>query len=357
VLKLKGYKKNLYLEQFISKPLMSVKAIIPVAGKGLRLRPLTYTQPKPLIPVAGKPIISFIIDQLVDAGVEDFVFVIGYLGEKIKLYIQEHYPDLKVSFVKQEERLGSAHAIWMAKEEFVDSDEVIIFFGDAIIDTKLKEVVANPFSSLGVKKVDDPRNFGVVEYGKSGKIKALQEKPRIPRSNMAMVGIYKIKEIKAFIEALDNTVSVGLSQEKEIPLTDALAYMVDKGVAIKTFEVDNWFDCGQMDVLLETNATFLDREGYASYDLPPFYNSIIIHPVSIGQNCDINNSIIGPHVTIGNNVNVQNAIIKNSIIGEYASIKEIFLQKSVVGNDASITGFRHSLNVGDNTEIDFSPTF
>lgn len=352
-----GSKKNLYLGLFNSKPVMSIKAIIPVAGKGLRLRPLTYTQPKPLISVAGKPIISFIIDQLVDAGVDDFIFIIGYLGEKIKLYILENYPDLKVSFVNQEDRMGSAHAIWMAKEEFVDYDEVIIVFGDAIIDADLKEVVANPYSSIGIKQVNDPRNFGVVEYGKNGKIRALEEKPRIPKSNMAMVGIYKINEIPAFINALDVSVQDGLNHEDEIPLTNALSHMVDNGHTLKTFEVDNWFDCGQMDVLLETNASFLDREGYASYNLPPFYNSIIIHPVSIGQNCDISNSIIGPHVTIGDNVNIKGAIIKNSIIGDYSAIKEIILQKSVVGNDASITGLRHSLNIGDNTEIDFSPPF
>lgn len=334
---------------------MSIKAIIPVAGKGLRLRPLTYTQPKPLISVAGKPIISFIIDQLLEAGVEEFVFIIGYLGEKIKLYIEEHYPDLNTTFVHQEKRLGSGHAIWLARESFDTADEVIIFFGDAIIDTDLKALVALPHSAIGVKKVDDPRNFGVVELGKNGKIKALEEKPRIPHSNLAMVGVYKIKQVPAFIKALDAAVQDGINQEDEIPLTNALAKMVDKGISLRSFEVDNWFDCGQMDILLETNAAFLDREGYASYDLPAFYNSIIIHPVSIGHHCQIINSIIGPHVTIGDHVNIKGAIIKNSIIGDYSSVREIILRKSVIGNDASITGFRQSLNIGDNTEIDFSP--
>lgn len=335
---------------------MSTKAIIPVAGKGIRLRPLTYTQPKPLISVAGKPIISFIIDQLVDAGIDDFVFIIGHLGEKIQVYIQENYAHLKVSFVIQDDRRGSAHAIWLAKQQFEKADEVFIFFGDAIIDTDLKEAVDSPFSSIGIKTVDDPRNFGVVEFSKEGEIVAVDEKPRIPHSDQAMVGIYKIKEVSTLIEALDEVIKTGLETEDEIPLTSALSYMIDHGVKFEAFEVNNWFDCGQMDVLLETNASFLDREGYASYDLPSFYNSIIIHPVSIGKNCDISNSIIGPHVTIGNNVVVKNAIVKNAIIGEYSAIKEIILQKSVVGNDASITGFRHSLNIGDNTEIDFSPS-
>lgn len=130
--------------------------------------------------------------------------------------------------------------------------------------------------------------------------------------------------------------------------------MIEQGVEFSTQVVDNWFDCGKKEVLLDTNAAFLDRSGYATTDLPPFDNSIIIHPVSIGQNCKISNSIVGPHVTIGNNARINHTIIKDSIIGNYAHIKEVILQRSVVGNDTAITGLRQSLNIGDNTEIDFS---
>ncbi len=331
-----------------------MKAIIPVAGAGTRLRPLTYTQPKPLIPVAGKPIISFIIDQLVEAGVRDFIFIIGYLGEKIKHYVEAQYPELNKVFVTQEERLGSAHAIWVGREHFKDAEEIFIFFGDAIIDVDMPKIIDHPNSFLGVKKVSDPRNFGVVELDKDGRVVKVTEKPRIPKSDLAMVGIYKIKEVAELINALEFNISRNIRSIGEFPLTDALMRLIEKGHVIDTITVDNWFDCAKKEVLLETNANFLDREGYASNELPSFYNSIIIHPVSIGQNCDISNSIIGPHVTIGNNVVIQNAILKESIIGNFTSIKEVILQKSVVGNDTSITGLRHSLNIGDNTEIDFS---
>ncbi len=333
-----------------------MKAIIPVAGAGTRLRPLTYTQPKPLIPVAGKPIISFIIDQLVEVGIRDFVFVIGYLGEKIKNYVESRYPELNKEFVQQEERLGSAHAIWMARDKIRDAEEVIIFFGDVIIDLDFKKVLEAPTSILGVKKVEDPREYGVVEYGKGEQVSRVVEKPRIPKSNMAMVGFYKIREVPQFIEALEFNISHNIRSYGEFPLTDALMRMIEKGVKMKTINVDNWFNCGKKEVLLETNAILLDREGYASSDndLPAFDNSIIIHPVSIGANCSISNSIIGPHVTIGNNVRISFAIVRDSIIGNFASIREILLQKSVVGNDAAITGLRQSLNIGDNTEIDFS---
>ena len=129
-----------------------MKAIIPVAGAGTRLRPLTYTQPKPLIPVAGKPIISFIIDQLVEQGVRDFVFIIGYLGEKIKNFVEDRYPDINKEFVTQQERLGSAHAIWLARDCFRDAEELIIFFGDAIIDADLDKLMIHPYSCLGCEK-------------------------------------------------------------------------------------------------------------------------------------------------------------------------------------------------------------
>ncbi len=331
-----------------------MKAIIPVAGAGTRLRPLTYTQPKPLIPVAGKPIISFIIDQLVGVGIHEFVFVIGYLGEKIRDYVEQAYPNIKKEFVVQEERLGSAHAIWVARDAWQDADEVMIFFGDIIIDVDFQKVMDFPGSCLGVKKVSDPREFGVVEYDEEGLVSKLVEKPRIPKSDMALVGFYKIKEVTALREALDFNINNQIKTEGEYPLTDALMRMIEKDVPFRTFTVDNWFNCGKREVLLETNAILLDREGYASADFSEFDSAIIIHPVSIGENCQITNSIIGPHVTIGQNARINNAIVKDSIIGNYASLKEVILHHSVVGNDTAITGMRHSLNIGDNTEIDFS---
>lgn len=332
-----------------------MKAIIPVAGAGTRLRPLTYTQPKPLIPVAGKPIISFILDQLVGVGIRDFVFVIGYLGEKIKNFVEQAYPNLNIEFINQENRLGSAHAIWTARDAIRDADELIIFFGDVIIDLDFQKVVDFPTSCLGVKKVKDPREYGVVEYDEKGTVVRVVEKPRIPKSDLAMVGFYKISDVPALIEALEFNIGHRLmSSRGEYPLTDALMRMIDHGVRFGTITVDNWFNCGKKEVLLETNAILLDRQGPNPEDTPTFDNTIIIHPVSIGEECVLSNSIIGPHVTIGNNVRIHNAIVKDSIIGNYASIKEVVLHKSVVGNDTAITGLRHSFNIGDNTEIDFS---
>lgn len=330
-----------------------MKAIIPVAGAGTNLRPLTYTHPKPLIPVAGKPIISFIIEQLAGLGIKDFIFIIGYLGEKIRHYVEETHPELNQEYVVQETRSGSGHAIWTAIDKFKDEDEVFIFFGDTIIDANFKQLIDMPKSCIGVQQVQNPCDFGVVEYDDFGQVTRLVEKPRIPKSNMAMVGFYKIKEVPLLVEALNAKVK-NAAEGSIIPLTDALMYMVDKGARIKATPVDNWYDCGKPDVLIETNKTLLQRDGYATFDLPVYENTVFIHPVQVGKDCSIKNSVIGPYVTIGDNATIYSAIIRDSIIGDYASIKEAVLRKSIIGNDTSITGLRQSLNIGDNTEIDFS---
>lgn len=331
-----------------------MKAVIPVAGAGTRLRPHTYTQPKPLIPVAGKAIIAFIIDQLVEQGVRDFVFIIGYLGEKIQLYIEKEYPALNKEFVIQQSREGSAHAIWTARKALRDTDDIFIFFGDTIVDVDISLFLTADTSCVGIQEVADPREFGVIELGENGFVKKLIEKPKIPRSNQALVGLYRIKEVALLLSIIENQINHKNQTHGEYQLTDALMGLINQGVQISAIPVNNWFDCGKSEVLLETNAMLLDKEGYASSNLPNFDNTIIIHPVSIGKNCEITNSIVGPHVTIGDNTQINYAIIKESIIGNYARIEEVVLQNSLVGSDAAIKGLRQSLNIGDNTEIDFS---
>ena len=331
-----------------------MKAIIPVAGAGTQLRPLTYTQPKPLIPVAGKPIISFIVGRLLDLGVKEFIFVIGYLGEKIKEYIDQQYPEIQKEFVMQEHRLGTGHAIWSAREALRGTDELFIFFGDTIVEMDFEKMIASPTSCFAIQKVAEPRSFGIVEFDLDNQVKRVVEKPKIPMSNMAMVGLYKIREVDLLLDALDYNIANGIRSEGEFALTDGLMRMIEQGISFNTCHVDNWYDCGKKEKLLETNALLLDKEGYASDHLPEYDNSIIIHPVSIGKNCKISNSIVGPHATIGNNARIESSIVKDSIIGTYASLNEVVLKNSVIGNDTSITGFRQSLNIGDNTEIDFS---
>jgi glucose-1-phosphate thymidylyltransferase len=332
-----------------------MKVVIPVAGAGTRLRPHTYTQPKPLMPVAGKPIIRFIVDKLVEVGITDFVFVIGYLGDKIRDYVEQTYPDLQTEFVYQEHREGSAHAIWTAREAIEDEEEIFIAFGDTIFDVDLKQMLDCQYSCIGVKKVSDPREFGVAEIDDKGFAARMVEKPRIPKSNMAIVGLYKVKEVSALLKAIGAMIQNDERTVGELQLTDALQHLLEQKIRIQTLPVNNWFDCGRKEVLLETNAMLLSRRGYATdeFNLPEFDNTIFIHPVAVGANCQISNSIIGPNVSVGDNVTISHAIVKDSIIGNFAALEDVVLKHSVIGSDASIRGMNLSLNIGDNTEIGF----
>lgn len=331
-----------------------MKAIIPVAGAGTKLRPLTYTQPKALIPIAGKTILGVIIDQLIDAGVTEFVFVIGYLGEKIQRYIERYYPQITQTFVTQNDRRGTGHAIWLTQDA-VGEDEVMIVLGDTVCDYNVKEVLASGASQIGVKKVDDPRSFGVAELNEKDMVIRLVEKPLIPKSNMAIVGIYYIKETAAMYAALNKHLEHAADENGEYHFTSALQHMVEDGIALHGFRVNNWFDCGKKETLLSTNATLLKQmDNEKTYEHYQFVNTVIIHPVNIAEGSQIANSIIGPNVTIGEHTKIESSIVKDSIIGSFAELHHVVLNSSIIGSDAFVRGLSQSLNIGDNTEIDLA---
>lgn len=329
-----------------------MKVIIPVAGLGSKLRPHTHTQPKALVPVAGKPILSHIVDTLIEAGLENFIFITGYLGDKIEEYIRENYPSIQKSFIMQEPREGTAHAVLLAKQSVKENDELIIALGDTIFDVQLEELLASKDSLLGVKKVVDPRNYGVAEVDETGFIKSVIEKPPIPKSNLALVGLYKIRESEMLMSSIDHIISKNLRTRGEFHLTDAIMHMITKGARFKSFPVENWYDCGSKESLLETNAVLLKKNS-ARNTKYSFENTIIYPPVNIAINCQISNSIIGPNVSIGENTTISYSIIKDAIIGSYSEIQNTVMHHSVIGSDASLRGLSQSLNLGDSTEIDF----
>jgi glucose-1-phosphate thymidylyltransferase len=327
-----------------------MKAIIPVAGAGTKLRPQSYTQPKALIPLAGKTVISIIIDQLREAGINEIIFIVGYLGEKIQDYVKNKYPDLKAHYVHQVDRQGVGHAIRLTKN-LVNQDEVFVVLGDTICEYDVQELVKSPYSMIGVRKVDDPRDFGVAEIEEDGFISHVVEKPQIPKSNMALVGLYKIKESEQMFQCLENNIRQGLRSHGEYSLTDALDCMIKAGARFKSFKVENWFDCGKKETMLESNATLLKKFAPET-DAHQYENTVIIPPVSIGSGCSIKNSIIGPDVAIGENTNIDYSIVKNSIVGAFSNLFDIVLSDSVIGSDTNLRGESRSLNIGDNTSID-----
>ena len=223
------------------------------------------------------------------------------------------------------------------------------------MDVDLPALLATPGSVLAVKEVKTPSMFGLVETAAGGQVSRVVEKPKIPKSNFALVGLYKLAYPEQLAQALEWLVSTERRTHDEFQLTDALMYLIDNGESITTCTVDNWFDCGRKESLLEANARLLNRPEFLEHgSFPEFPDVVIIPPVSIGKGCQIAHSIIGPNVAIGDRTIIKNTILSDSIIGSYSELRSAVMHDCIVGSDASFRGLNHSLNIGDNTEIDYS---
>ncbi len=322
-----------------------MKAIIPVAGVGTRLRPHTYVLPKVLMNVGGKPILSHIIDKAADSGITDIAFIIGYKGEQIKKFVESNY-SLKCSFFVQEEMLGLAYAVSLA-DGYLNDEPVFIILGDTIFDVDITSMFNGEFSSLGVKEVNDPRRFGTVELGENGFITKLVEKPKNPLSKLALTGLYYLKNGKILKNCIDELLNDNKKTEGEFQITDAIQIMVDKGEKIKPFTVEGWYDCGKPETILATNRYLLsnNKREYS------FEGSLIKNPVFIDPTATIVNSIIGPNTTLAKGVKIVNSILVNSIIGEESQVADINLRDSIIGSRAYVEGAFKSLNISDYSDI------
>jgi glucose-1-phosphate thymidylyltransferase len=322
-----------------------MKTIIPVAGVGSRLRPHTLSLPKVLLNVGGKPILSHIIDKALESGIDEFAFIIGYRGNQIKEFIESNYT-FKHDFYEQEEMLGLAYAVGLAKEYLVD-EPVLIILGDTVFDVDLKPVFDGQHSSLGVQSVNDPRRFGTAELDGTGFVKSLVEKDPNPKSNLALVGLYYLKNGSFLRTAIDDLIGKNHTLNGEYQITDALHAMVNKGQTFTTFSVDGWYDCGKPDTMLSTNKFLLSRleQNYS------IEGSLVCPPVYIDKSAQLENSIVGPNTTIANDAQIKNSILINSIVGEGASVKNVSLTDSIVGSHAAISGSLNILNISDFSEI------
>ena len=324
-----------------------MRAIIPVAGIGSRLKPHTFSTPKVLLNVGGKPIISHIVDKLLEEGINRATFVVGHLGEMIIEYIQNEYPHMQTDFIEQKNKEGLGHAIYTAIPTF-DDKEIFIILGDTIFDVDLRKVLKSKHTSLGVKKVDDPRRFGVAVV-ENGFVKKLIEKPLEPVSNLALVGLYYISNSEVLIKSLNELVEKDIRTKGELQLTDALQIMIRDGEKIKTFPVDGWYDCGKPETLLSTNKFLLEQKSTHEK-----YNNVVINePVFIADTAIVENSIIGPYTTLDKECFVKDSLIRNSIVGSKAIVSKALLDNSIIGNNSVIRGTYKRLNSGDSSEIDF----
>ncbi|OQX84833.1 MAG: nucleotidyl transferase [Candidatus Latescibacteria bacterium 4484_7] len=323
-----------------------MKAVIPVAGIGKRLRPHTFTIPKALLNVAGKPILGHIVDGLVEMGVDELVPIIGYKGDLIKQYLTSSY-DLDMHFVVQEEPMGIAHAVSLTRE-FADDSELIIILGDTIIDAEFTEIPRTGDYVLGVKEVSDPSRFGICMV-KDGRIARIVEKPDKWIGNLAVVGLYYFKNSSLLYEACEELIAKGITTKGEYQITDALQIMIERGVNFVPYNIEGWYDCGKVETLLETNRILLQRSGSEGAR----NGSIIIPPCYIDEGSKVENSIIGPFVTVAEGCEIRNSIIEDSILNEGSKLENVILEKSVVGAFAEVTGRRSSFNVSDYSQIDY----
>lgn len=323
----------------------AMKVVIPLAGLGTRLRPQTYTRPKPLVNLAGKPLLGHILDRLKPLQIDEIIFITGYLGEQIEEYVKSTY-DIPSRFVEQEEQLGQAHAIQLAKEWI--HGPTFIVFADTIFETdisKLNEVESDGL--LYVNEVEDPRRFGVAVM-EGQYISKLVEKSQQPLSNLAMVGLYYFTEGEQLTSAIDELISGGHRTGGEFYLTDAIQIMIDRGARLETRTVDVWLDCGTPATLLESNRYLLGHNPQAPYDFP---GATIVPPVHIGEGARVDRSVIGPNVSIDDGGEVTGSIVRESILGKDCKIEDVNLSDSIVGHKAVVRGSSSQLNIGDSSYI------
>ncbi len=323
-----------------------MRAIIPVAGIGSRLRPHTFTVPKVLLNVAGKPIIGHILDKVIEAGFNEATIVVGYLGEMIKEYVLSKY-QMKVDFIEQEERLGLGHAIYISRHTYTN-DPILIILGDTIFDVDLKSMIQNEQSQIGVKPVDDPRRFGVAEI-ENGRITKLVEKPESPKSNLAIVGLYYITKPQLLVDCLEKMIQNNIRTKGEFQLTDALQMMIEQNQKMNAFTIEGWFDCGRPETLLSTNRYLLERQPVPR----PVKGVLIRPPTFISPKAKVTNAIIGPNATIAEDATVENTIVRNSIISEGATVLNTVIEDSIIGSNAVIRGSFKRINIGDSSELEF----
>jgi glucose-1-phosphate thymidylyltransferase len=325
-----------------------MKVIIPLAGKGTRLRPHTHITPKPMLKVAGKPVMQYILEDLRRLGtVEQIIYITGHLKEKVEEYARATFADIPGVFIEQKVQDGTAGAVALARQ-YVDQP-VLIIFVDTIFDADLS--VTNTIDADGiiwVKEVEDYKRFGVVVTDAEGNMTKIVEKPDTPISKRANIGLYYVRNWKLLYEGIDHV--LGQPKNKgEYYLTDAFQYMIDKGAKIRVIDVEGWYDAGKVDTLLETNRVMLEK-GHARKPQVSD-DSTIIDPVYIEDDVVLKSARIGPNVSIGRGSIIERSELKDTLVGTNAKIVGSALENSLIGDSAIIEGVKGELTLSDHSEV------
>ncbi len=329
-----------------------MKAVIPLAGKGTRLRPHTHHTPKPLLKVAGKPVLAFILDDLVALGVTEVVFIVGHLRDSMQSWIDAEYPQIKGHYVLQEVQDGTAGAIALA-EPFVDED-VLIIFADAVleVDYGLTRTLGSEYAAvLWAKEVEDYQRFGVIVTNEDGTMKQIVEKPSEPVSKLANIGLYYIRDHELLFEGVRHTLATDPGPSGEFYLTDAFQYMVDHGAKLITAPVEGWWDAGKPETLLETNGHLLET-GRGGVDEAAIVRDVhIVEPVRIEAGVEVRGGRIGPNVTLERGAVVEDSELRDCVVGPGARLARVSLHDSMIGGFADIRDVSGTMRVTDHSEV------
>ncbi len=322
-----------------------MKVMILTAGLGTRLRPHTYSRPKPLLDVAGKPVLGHIIDDLQGIQIDELICITGYLGDQIEAFIRGTY-SFPMRFIEQSEARGQAHAIHLARD--VVEGPLLIVFGDGLLGLDTARLNSHPAEGIiYCQEVADPSRFGVAVL-EGDRITRLVEKPSEPVSNLAIVGAYYLPEARRLMDAITYLIEHNIQTKGEFYLADALQVLIDRGEVLHTDVVSMWRDCGTVDAILDTNRYLLDN-GHSRAGAT--HESVIIPPVHIAEGALIEQSIIGPHATIGAGAVVRRSIVQDSIVYANATLEGVQLTQSLVGEQAALRGTARVANVGARSEI------
>ncbi len=331
-----------------------MKIIVPMAGRGSRLRPHTLTVPKPLIPIAGKPIVHRLVEDIakvLDEDIDEIAFVIGKdFGEEIAQNLKEIAQDLgaKGSIYIQDKPLGTGHAIMCAKESL--EGPAVVAYADTLFRADFR-LDTNVDGVIWVKQVENPEAFGVVKLNEEGVITELVEKPKEKVSDLAVIGIYYFKDIAVLRDQLQEVLDENLLQGGEYQINDGIKKMWKKGYRFKPGKVDHWMDCGNKNVAVETNArmlNFLHEDGQKLIaDSVELCNTQIIEPCFVGENVTLENCTIGPNVSIGANCKIIQSTLKNTLIQTHTEVKNAHLDNAMIGNYAKYDGNFTAISIGD----------
>ncbi len=329
-----------------------MKFILPVAGKGTRLRPHTHTKPKSLVQVAGKTVLEHIVERLLKVPAEELIFITDENGAQIEQFMAEHFPDLNCSYIVQQERLGPAHAVALAASRIAEGDDVLVVFSDTVFVTdlaRIPELCRECDGLIYSKEVEDYQRFGV-NVVERGLIVDMVEKPDTPVSRLAQVGLYYLKDGKRFMAYLEETIRSGEMVKGEFYLPPVFMRMIRDGMKFRAPEIDAWLDCGKPETLLETNRYLL--KGRHACCAGTVVDTVIIEPVSVADGATVRGCILGPNVSVAAGTLIEESIIKDSIINVDCQVRSMNLQSSILGDAVRLVGNPRRMNIGDHSLIE-----